>query len=64
MVQLGRTKQVGMGWEDKEGFLDYVEERNRWKNGEVKGRPRSVSGGKSNGSSGGLQARKVAGKRK
>jgi len=27
MRDLGRTKRLGLGWEDKEGFLGYVEER-------------------------------------
>jgi hypothetical protein len=29
MLQLGRTKQIGMGWEDKEAFLDFWKEKNR-----------------------------------
>jgi hypothetical protein len=29
MRDLGRTKRLGLGWEDKEGFLGYVEERRR-----------------------------------
>ena len=29
MLQLGRAKQIGMGWEDKEAFLDFWKEKNR-----------------------------------
>lgn len=25
LLQLGRVKQVGMGWEDKQGFLEFWE---------------------------------------
>jgi hypothetical protein len=29
MLQLGRAKQIGMGWEDKTAFLDFWREKNR-----------------------------------
>lgn len=39
MIQLGRAKQVGMGWEDKAGFLKFVDEKKT-------GSARRVSAGK------------------